>query len=59
MVEVTKTEKGLDPFYGIRGFPVADSFHLLSINFDFFRSDDKPEVLYTFYPKFAFLDIDL
>ena len=59
IVEVIKAEEGLDPFYGTRGFPVADSFHLLRVNFDSFHSNDKPEVLYIFYPKFIFLNINL
>jgi len=59
IVEVTKTEEGLDPFYGIRGFLIADSFHLLRVNFDSFRSNNKPKVLYTFYPEFAFLNVNL
>jgi len=59
MVEIIKTKEGLDPFYGIRGFPVADSFHFLYINFNSFYSNNKPKVLYTFYPKFAFLNINL
>jgi hypothetical protein len=58
-VEVTKAKEGLDPFYGIRGFPVADCFNLLRVNFNSFYTNDKPKVLYTFYSKFVFLNIDL
>ena len=59
MVKVIEAEKGLNLFYGIRGFLIADSFHLFSINFNFFYNDDKPKVFYIFYPKFAFFNINL
>ena len=59
VVEVIKTKKGLDPFYSIRGFIVIDYFNLFRINFNSFRSYNKPEVLYTFYPKLVFLNINL
>ena len=59
MIEVIEAKKGLDPFYNIRGFLVADSFHLFNINFNSLYSDNKPEVFYIFYPKFAFLNINL
>jgi hypothetical protein len=59
IVEVIKAEEGLDSLYGIRGFLVADSFHLFSVNFDSFYSDNEPKILCIFYPKFAFLDVDL
>jgi hypothetical protein len=59
MVEVIKTKEGLDPFYGIRGFLVTDCFDLFRINFNSFCSNNKPEVLYTLYSKFIFLNINL
>ena len=59
IVEVIKTKEGLDPFYSIRGFLVIDYFNLFKINFNFFRSNNKPKVLYTLYPKFIFLNINL
>jgi hypothetical protein len=59
IIKVIKVKEGLDPLYSIRGFLVADSFYLLSINFNSFYSNNKPKVLYIFYPKFIFLDVDL
>ena len=59
VVEVIKTKEGLDSLYSIRGFLVVDSFHLLSVNFDSFHSNDEPEVLYIFYPEFILLNINL
>ena len=59
MVEVIEAEKGLNPFYGTRGFLVVDSFYFFNINFNSFCSDDKPEVLYIFYFEFIFLNINL
>jgi len=59
VVEVIKPKKGLDPFYGIRGFLVIDCFNLLRINLNSFYSNNKPKVLYTFYSKFIFLNINL
>jgi hypothetical protein len=56
-VEVIKSKEGLDPFYGIRGFPVTDYFNLFRIDFNSFYSNNKPKVLYTLYPKFTFLNI--
>ena len=59
IIEVIEAKEGLDPFYSIRGFLVINSFHLFNINFNSLRSDDEPEVLYIFYPKFAFFNINL
>ena len=59
IVEVIKTKEGLDPFYYIRGFLVTDCFNLFRIDFNSFRSNNKPEVLYMLYPKFIFLNINL
>ena len=58
-VEVIKTKKGLDSFYSVRGLPVADCFNLFRVNFNPFCTNNKPKVLYIFYPEFAFLNIDL
>ncbi len=58
-VEVTKTKEGLDLFYSIRGFLVIDYFNLFRIDFNSFYSNNKPKVLYTLYPKFIFLNINL
>jgi len=59
VVEVIKTKKGLDPFYSIKGFLVIDYFNLFKTNFNSFYSNNKPKVLYTFYSKFIFLNINL
>jgi hypothetical protein len=59
IVEVIEVKKGLDPFYSIRGFLVADSFYLFNVNFDSFYSNNEFKVLYIFYPKFTFFNVDL
>jgi hypothetical protein len=59
IVEVIKTKEGLDPFYSIRGFLVIDYFNLFRIDLNSLHSNNKPEVLYTLYPKFIFLNINL
>ena len=59
IVEIIKVEKELDPFYSARGFPVIDCLNLLRVNFNPFYTDDKPKVLYTFYSKFVFFNINL
>jgi len=58
-VEVTKTKKGLDSFYSVRGLLVIDYFNLFRVNFNPFYTNNKPKVLYIFYPKFIFLNINL
>ena len=58
-IEVAEAKKELDPLYSIRGFLVTDCFDLLRVNLNSFRTNDKPEVLYSFYPKLIFLNIDL
>jgi hypothetical protein len=58
-IEVAEAKEGLDPFYGARGFPVADCFDLLRVNLDSFRTNDKPKVLCSFYPELTFLNINL
>jgi len=59
VVEVIKAKEGLDSFYYIRGLPVIDYLYLLRVNLNFFYSYNKPKVFYTFYPKLAFLNINL
>ena len=59
VVEVIKAKEGLASFYYIRGLLVADYLYLLRVNLKSFRSYDKPKVLYTFYPKLVFLNINL
>ena len=59
IVEVIKTKKRLDPFYSIRGLLVTDYFNLLRVDLNPVYTYNKPKVLYTFYPKFAFLNISL
>ena len=59
IIKIIKAKKGLDPLYGIKGFLVINSFYFFSINFNFFYSNNKPKVLYIFYPKFIFLNINL
>jgi len=51
VIEVIEAKEGLDPFYSIRGFIVIDYFNLLRVNLNSFRTNDKPKVLYSFYPK--------
>ena len=58
-IEVAEAKEGLDPFYSIRGFLVTDYFNLLRVNFNSIRIYNKPKVLYMFYPKFIFLNINL
>jgi len=59
VVEIIKTKEGLDSFYYIRGLLVIDCLYLLRVNLNSFYSYDEPEVFYTFYPKLAFLNINL
>jgi hypothetical protein len=59
VVEVIKAKKGLDSFYGIRGFLVIDYLNLLRVNLNSFCTNNKPKVLYLFYLKFIFLNINL
>jgi len=59
IVEVIETKKGLDAFYSIRGFLVIDRLNLLRVNFNSFYTNNKPKVLYTFYSKFIFPNINL
>jgi len=59
VVKVIKAKKGLDPFYYIKGLLVTDYLYLLKINLNSFYSYNKPKVLYMFYPKLIFLNINL
>ena len=59
IIEIIKVKEGLDPLYSIRGFLITDNFYFFNINFNFFYSNNKPKVLYIFYPKFIFFNIDL
>jgi len=36
-----------------------DYLNLLQVNFNSFYTNNKPKVLYAFYSKFAFFDINL
>ena len=58
-IEVIEAKKRLDSLYSIRELLVIDYFNLLGINFNPVRAYNKPKVLYTFYPKFVFLNIGL
>ena len=59
IVKVIKVKKRLDPLYSIKGFLVADNFHFFNINLNFFYNNNKPKVLYIFYPKYIFFNINL
>ena len=59
VIEIIKAKEGLDPLYSIRRLPATDYFNLLRVNFNSIRTYNKPKVLYTFYPKFIFLNINL
>jgi len=59
VIEIIKPKEGLDPFYYIRGLLVIDYLYLLKVNLNSFYSYDKPKVLYMFYPKLIFLNINL
>ena len=59
VVEVIKAKEKLDPLYRIRRLLVIDCFDLFRINFNPIYTYNKSKVLYTFYPKFVFLDISL
>jgi len=59
VIKIIKAKEGLDPLYSTRGLLAADCFNLLRVNFNPIYTYNKPKVLYTFYPKFIFLNIDL
>ena len=58
-VKVIEAKKGLDAFYCLRGLPVINSFNLFRVDFNSIYTHNKSKILYTFYPKFAFLDVNL
>jgi len=59
VVKVIKTKEELDSLYYIRGLLVTDYLYLLRVNLNSLCSYNKPKVFYTFYPKLAFLNINL
>jgi len=59
VIEIIKAKEGLDPLYSIRGLLAIDYFNFLRVNFNPIRTYNKPKVLYAFYPKFIFLNINL
>ena len=59
IVEITEAKKGLNAFYSIRGFLVIYCLYLLRVNFNFFYANNEPKVLYSFYSKFIFFNINL
>ena len=59
IVVIIKAEKGLNALYIVRGYLVTNYLNLLKVNFNSFYTNNKPKVLYTFYSKFAFLNINL
>jgi len=59
VIEIIKAKEGLDPLYSIRGLLAIDCFNLLRVNLNPIYTYNKPKVLYTFYPKFIFLNINL
>jgi len=59
IVEIIKAKKGLEPFYSIERFLIIDRLNLFKVNFNFFYTNDKPKVLYAFYSKFVFFNINL
>jgi len=59
VIEIIKTKEGLDPLYSIRGFLVTDYVNLFRVDFNPICTYYKPKVLYAFYPKFIFLNINL
>jgi len=59
VIEIIKIKEELDPLYSIRGLLAVNYFNLFRVNFNSIRTYNKPKVLYTFYPKFIFLNINL
>jgi len=59
IVEVIKAKKGLDTLHCIRGLLVINGFNLFRVDFNSIYAYNKPKIFYTFYPKFAFLNINL
>ena len=59
IIEVIKAKKGLDTLYYIKGLLIINSLNLFKVDFNSIYIYNKLKVLYTFYPKFIFLNIDL
>jgi len=59
IIEVIEAKKGLDAFYYIRGFLIIYCLNLFRVNFNSLYANNKPKVLYLFYSKFIFLNINL
>ncbi len=59
VIKVIEAKKGLNPFYSVRGFLVIDYFNLFRVNLNSFYINNKPKVLYLFYPKLIFFNINL
>jgi len=59
VIEVAEAKEGLDPLYSARGFLVTNCFNLFRVNLNSFYTNDEPKVLYSFYPKLIFLNINL
>jgi len=59
IVKIIEAKKGLDAFYYIRGFLITYRLSLFRVNFNSFYANNKPKVLYLFYSKFIFLNINL
>ena len=58
-IAVIEAKEGLNPFYSIRGFLVVDYFNLFRVNLNSFYTNNEPKVLYLFYFKLAFFNINL
>jgi len=59
IVEIIEAKKGLNTFYSIRRFLVMYYLYLFRVNFNSFYTNNKPKVLYLFYSKFTFLNVNL
>ena len=58
-VKVIKVKEELDPLYNIKGFLIINSFYFFNISFILFYNNNKFKVLYIFYLKFIFFNINL
>jgi len=59
VVKFIEAKKGLDTFYSIRGFLVIYCLNFFKVNFNSFYANNEPKVLYLFYSKFIFLNVNL
>ena len=59
VIKVIKAKKGLDTFYYIKGLLVINSLDLFKVHFNSFYIYNKLKILYIFYPKFAFFNVNL